>query len=115
MTDAPHGSAEARQPSRSGRRLLSPRKLWLCVGASLAVFLLADGPVWKHPWAVDRAILWSYAVIPLLVAVSLAFEKNLRWLPFLLATLEVTLWKFGATYALAHTVWLVVPPPAHPA
>jgi hypothetical protein len=35
--------------------------------------------------------------------------------PFALGTIEVTCWKFGATYLFAHTLWMFSPPPSRPA
>jgi hypothetical protein len=34
------------------------------LAAALAVFAFGAGPVWRHRWETDVAILWSYAVIP---------------------------------------------------
>lgn len=45
------------------RALTTPERLAV-LGAALSVFLFAAGPVWRHRWEPDAAILWSYAVIP---------------------------------------------------
>jgi hypothetical protein len=49
-------------------------------------------------------------VIPPIIAAALAYEKKLRFLPWLLGTVEVTAWKFCATYLYAQTMWMVSPP-----
>ena len=78
------------------------------------VFFLWDGPSWRHADAVDAAAWWSYAVIPPLVAGALLLEHKLRVLPLVLATVEVTAWKFFATYCFAQTMWMISPPSTPP-
>ena len=97
-----------------GQKLLSRRLLWICVGLSILVFALWEGPSWRHAEAADAAAWWSYAVIPPLVAAALLFERKLRLLPFVLATVEVTAWKFFATYCFAQTMWMITPPTTPP-
>ena len=88
----------------------------LCVGASTLLFLLWDGPSWRHADAADAAAWWSYAFIPPLVAGALLIERKLGALALVLATIEVTAWKFFATYCFAQTMWMISPPktPAAP-
>jgi hypothetical protein len=84
------------------------------VGLSILVFVLWEGPSWRHADAADAAAWWSYAVIPPLVAGALIVERKLRLLPFVLATVEVTAWKFFATYVFAQTMWMITPPTTPP-
>ena len=112
--DALHGEAMTAAPEKLGQQLLSRRVLWLCVGISILVFLLWEGPSWRQGDAVDAAAWWSYAVIPPLVLCALLFERKLRVLPFILATTEVTAWKFFATYCIAQTMWMISPPKTPP-
>src|SRR5687767_11515022 len=112
--DALHGEAAPAAAEGLGQRLLSRRMLWLCVGISIVVFLLWDGPIFRHADAVDAAAWWSYAVIPPLMAGALLLEHKLRLLPWILATTEVTAWKFFATYLFAQTMWMISPPKTLP-
>jgi hypothetical protein len=107
-------SAPAAPAGGMGQRLLSRRLLWACVGLSILVFAVWEGPSWRHADAVDAAAWWSYAVIPPLVAAALLYERKLRVLPLLLATIEVTAWKFFATYCFAQTMWMISPPVTPP-
>jgi hypothetical protein len=85
----------------------------LCLGLSLAVFFLYQGPFWRHRWQLDASIGYSYLVIPLIVAGVLAWRRKLAVRELLLGTIEVTCWKFGVTYLVAHTVWMFSKPPPH--
>jgi hypothetical protein len=108
---ARHGEAAPAAPAGAiGQRLLSRRMLWICVGISILIFLLWEGPSWRHADAADAAAWWSYAVIPPLVAGALLLERKLRALPWILAVTEVTAWKFFATYLFAQTMWMISPP-----
>jgi hypothetical protein len=110
MDALPGESAPIAPAAGLGQRLLSRRLLWVCVGLSILVFFVWEGPSWRHANAVDLAAWWSYAVIPLLVVGALLFERKLHAVPFLLATVEVTAWKFFATYCFAQTMWMISPP-----
>src|SRR5438132_12714978 len=89
---------------------LSRGELATCVVVSLAVFFLHQGPFWRHRWQLDASIWWSYLVIPFVVAAVLAWRRKLARRELVLGTIEVTCWKFGATYLLAHTVWMFSTP-----
>lgn len=97
-------------PSGIGRRLLSRRMVWICVAVSIAVFVVWEGVHWRSAATVDAAAWWSYAVIPPIIAAALIYEKKLRFFPWLLGAVEVTAWKFCATYLYAQTMWMVSPP-----
>src|SRR6516225_1700492 len=84
---------------------------WACFLGAMAVFFLAQGPLWRHRWQLDISIFYSYLVVPVLVAGALAYRKKWSLASFALGTLEVTVWKFGATYVIAHTLWMFSPPP----
>jgi hypothetical protein len=109
MTDDAPKSEDRRRPQG-----LSRREVAVCVGVSLAVFFLYQGPFWRHRWQLDGSIWYSYLVIPVVVAVVLVRAKNLDLRQFALGTIEVTCWKFGATYLVAHTMWMISPPPRRP-
>src|SRR5690348_1910934 len=110
MDTIPSESAPARPADGIGHKLLSRRLLWACVVISILVFVLWEGPSWRHADAADAAAWWSYAVIPPLVAGALLYERKLRGVSFLLAAVEVTAWKFFATYFFAQTMWMISPP-----
>jgi hypothetical protein len=114
MDALPGESAPAEPVGELGQRLLSRRLLWLCVGLSTLVFFLWEGPSWRHADAADAAAWWSYAVIPALVAGALLLDHKLRVLAWILATVEVTAWKFFATYCFAQTMWMISPPSTPP-
>ncbi|HMI89312.1 MAG TPA: carboxypeptidase-like regulatory domain-containing protein [Polyangiaceae bacterium] len=114
MDVLPGESAPAAPAGGTGQKLLSRRMLWICVGLSILVFFLWEGPSWRHADAADAAAWWSYAVIPPLVVGALLFERKLRALPLVLATVEVTAWKFFATYCFAQTMWMIFPPVTPP-
>jgi hypothetical protein len=95
----------------SERPGLSRGDVLLCLGLSLAVFLLYQGPFWRHRWQLDASIGVSYLVIPFIVAGVLAYRRRLAVRELLLGSIEVTCWKFGVTYLVAHTVWMFSKPP----
>jgi hypothetical protein len=97
-------------PHRAVKRL-GRAEFWACFLGAMAVFFLAQGPLWRHRWQLDISILYSYLVVPVLVAAALAYRKKWSLGSFALGTLEVTVWKFGATYVIAHTLWMFSPPP----
>jgi hypothetical protein len=91
---------------------LSRGQFWFCFAVAMTVFFFFQGPFWKHGWQLDGSILYSYAVVPVVVFTLLAWKRKLGLGVFVLGTLEVTLWKFASTYVVAHTVWMFTPPPA---
>jgi hypothetical protein len=97
-------------PHRAVARL-GRAEFWACFLGAMAVFFLAQGPLWRHRWQLDISIFYSYLVVPVLVAGALAYRKKWSLASFALGTLEVTVWKFGATYVIAHTLWMFSPPP----
>src|SRR5258706_8341208 len=99
-------TAHATPVEAEKRAGLSPLEVALCVGVSVAVFFLHQGPFWRHRWELDGSIWYSYFVIPPLVAAVLAWGGKLVLREVVLGTIEVTCWKFGATYLVAHTVWM---------
>src|SRR4051794_13919345 len=96
-------------PAKASR--LSRGELAVCLAISLAVFFLYQGWFWRHRWQIDASIWYSYLVIPPVVAVVLARSRKLTVRELALGTLEVTCWKFGATYLMAQTLWMFSPPP----
>jgi hypothetical protein len=93
------------------------------LAVSLALFAGGAGPVWRHPWSIDRSIFISYLAIPPLVLAVLLATRRFAWREFLLDTLTVTAAKFGITYVTAAVLWAVsgepppvqrAPPPRYP-
>lgn len=97
-------------PSGAYRQFLSRRLIWISVALSILVFVIWEGANWRSASAVDAAAWWSYAVIPPLIAGALLYEHKLRLLPWILGVVEVTAWKFIATYCYAQTMWMISPP-----
>ena len=50
---------------------LGPVARWTTLAALLMIFFFGDGPVWDHPFNIDLAVWWSYAPIPVVVALIL--------------------------------------------
>ena len=90
---------------------MSRSQFWGLFAVLLVLFLVVEGPIWAHPWdlsAVNRAILLSYAPIPLLVVGCLLWSHRLRWVSFFLDTLSLTLLKYSVTFAFALFMWGVL-------
>jgi hypothetical protein len=104
-------ATNATQADSEKRTGLSRLDLALCLGASLIVFFLHQGPFWRHRWQLDGAIWYSYLAIPPLVAGVLAYRRRFALRELVLGTIEVTCWKFGVTYFIAQTVWMFSTPP----
>lgn len=96
-----------------------PRVTFVLILASVvALFLLARGPVWRHPWsadALDSAIFWSYVPIPFLVALGLAVAKRFSIKFLLLESMVIVLLKYAITFSLALVFWALAGPPPAPA
>jgi hypothetical protein len=81
----------------------------------VTIFLFGgENPVWHDPFDIDRAIWFSYAPIPLLVAAALWWSKRLSIGTLFLNTLEIVLTKFALTYCIAMALWATFRPPAAP-
>jgi hypothetical protein len=94
-------------------RALTTRERLAVLGAALAVFLFAAGPVWRHRWEPDAAILWSYAVIPAGVLAAFLRRGTPRLVPVLVESLLLSIVKFGITAFVLVTLWSFgTPPPA---
>lgn len=112
--------SQAEVPSQRLTRL----QLWGFLAIAVGIFLFASGPVWQHPWdigALNRAIFYSYAPIPLLVLGGLAWKKRLGIKAFVVDLLVLTLLKYSITFGIALVLWSLqgAPPVAaqtiHPA
>jgi hypothetical protein len=89
---------------------LTRLQFWGFLAVAIAVFLFASGPVWQHPWdigALNRAIFYSYAVVPVLVVAGLAYKRRLGIRAFVLDLLVLTLLKYSITFAIALVLWSV--------
>lgn len=84
------------------------------LGFSLVVFGVAGEPVWRSPFELDTAIIWSYAVIPVAVLAVLTFRRRLKLKTFLLSTMEITLLKYAITICVATVFWAISEPPSPP-
>jgi hypothetical protein len=94
-------------------RALTARERLAVLGAALSVFLFAAGPVWRHRWEPDAAILWSYAVIPAGVLAAFLRRGTPRLVPVLAESLLLSIVKFGITAFVLVTLWSFgTPPPA---
>ena len=84
------------------------------LGGALLVFAFAAGPVWRHRWEPNAAILWSYAVIPPLVFAAFFRRGTPRLVPVLVESLLLSIAKFGISAFILVTLWSfgTPPPPA---
>src|SRR5512140_3131860 len=83
------------------------------LAVALAVFAFAAGPVWRHRWEPNAAILWSYAVIPPAVFAAFFRRGTPRLVPVLLESALLAIVKFGITAFVLVTLWSFgTPPPA---
>jgi hypothetical protein len=91
---------------------LHPAQRWIMLAVLVTVFLFAGKrPVWHNPFDIDLAIWLSYAPIPILVTLGLAYSRRLSLLTFVLNTTEIALLKFAITYSIATVLWAALPPP----
>lgn len=83
------------------------------LGAALLVFAFAAGPVWRHRWEPNAAILLSYAVIPPGVFAAFFRRGTPRLVPVLVESLLLSIAKFGISAFVLVTLWSFgTPPPA---
>lgn len=99
---------------RRGKLGLRPWQLAAVVAGLTAVFVFVDGPIWRHPYEPDLAILLSYAPIPLVVAGVLLGVGRLSVRNWLLDSLLVAVAKFGVIAAILITLWMTQSPPSSP-
>lgn len=86
------------------------------LGALVALFAFARGPIWNRVWEPDASILWSYAPIPIVVAALQAWNR--RWTParWLVASFVVAGLKYLITAGILIALLSVVgSPPRAPA
>ena len=79
---------------------------------ALAVFVFVEGPVWRHLWEPDAAILWSYAVIPAGVVVAFLRRSRPRLVPCVVESALLSIVKFGITAFALVALWSFGTPPA---
>jgi len=87
------------EPMQSVERL-SRRSELSVLAFCVALFLVVNGPIWRHPLDPSVSIVASYAPIPPLVAVCLLLERKLSLGAFLLETVLIAILKFGITAIL---------------
>jgi hypothetical protein len=94
-------------------RALTTKERAAVLAVALGVFAFAAGPVWRHRWEPDAAILWSYAVIPAGVFAAFFRRGTPRLVPVLVESLLLSIVKFGITAFVLVTLWSFgTPPPA---
>jgi hypothetical protein len=105
------------EPASSGVQYpaLSRLDRLLILALAVALFLLMEGPLWRHLFDWDRTIGWSYAAVPLLVLAALALRHRLSWLAWFLHSLELVFWKFAVTAGILLIVLGRVTPEVQPA
>jgi hypothetical protein len=81
--------------------------VFLAAGTSLLLFALLLGPVWERHYDVDRAIGWSYLIVPPLVAFLLARRGALTWPGWALGTLAVAITKFAISALMVVAIWAI--------
>lgn len=90
-----------------------PRKwYWGILLAGTVAFLLIDD-VFDNPFEIDGSIIWSYALVFVLVPIALAANKTLTVGNFLLYELELILLKYAITTCIAVGLWASSDPPPH--
>jgi hypothetical protein len=113
---SPPGAGAAHGPRAGDRPLfrLSRAQIVLCLAVPIGIFLFGWGPIWEHPWDIDRAIWWSYVPLPFLVLGCLAWSRRLTLRDFFLDALSLTLAKYSVTFTIALVLWSTggPPPPA---
>jgi hypothetical protein len=85
---------------------LSGRQYAIVYAIAIGTFLLVNGPVWRHPFDLDSSIVWSYLIIPVLVAGCLLWSRKLGLLSLVTNTIEAVVVKFGVTYMGALALWI---------
>jgi hypothetical protein len=93
-------------------RALTAAERAAVLGAALLVFAFAAGPVWRHRWEPNAAILWSYVVIPPLVFAAFFRRGTPRLVPVLVESLILSIAKFGISAFVLVTLWSFGTPPA---
>ncbi|MEQ8280223.1 MAG: hypothetical protein RMA76_22020 [Deltaproteobacteria bacterium] len=93
---------------------LPRRWYWSILLLGVVAFLLIDD-VFDNPFAIDASIIWSYALVAVLVPIALVANKTLTLGNFLLCELELLLLKYAITTCIAVALWASNdPPPAPP-
>ncbi len=93
---------------------LSRKWYWGILLAGVVAFLLIDD-VFDNPFEIDGSIIWSYALVFVLVPIGLAANKTLTLGNFLLYELELILLKYAITTCIAVGLWASSEPPPHAA
>jgi hypothetical protein len=94
-------------------RALTAAERAAVLGVALLVFGFAAGPVWRHRWEPNAAILWSYAVIPPGVFTAFFRRGTPRLVPVLVESLLLSIAKFGISAFVLVVLWSFgTPPPA---
>ena len=83
---------------------------WLALILSVTCFVVLLGPVWTREYNVDRAVFWSYVVIPVVVLAGAGRALRGQWGRLLAGMLQVAVWKFMITAGLVIAVWAVWSP-----
>ena len=92
---------------------LSAKSFLLALAILLAIFSFLN-PIWKaseiREW--DENIWWSYAPIPLVAGVFLAFEKKLALPALFLESMKLSFVKFAITFIASNLLWTYASAPS---
>ena len=86
-------------------RALTATERAAVLAVALLVFAFAAGPIWRHRWEPNAAILWSYAVIPPGVFRGVPPARTPRLVPVVVESLLLSIAKFGITAFVLVTLW----------
>ena len=89
---------------------LTRLELVIVVAAVVTLFAFVAGPIWKHPWSPNTSILYSYAPIPVIVALVLLRGRRLRWGSWIVGTMQVAITKFIITAFALVGMWAATNP-----
>lgn len=92
---------------------LSPRGFGWALGLSVLLFLVVDNPL-GDPFDIDASILWSYAIVPILVGGMLLKERKLSFGAWGLESMTVALLKFAITLCITMGPWMFTQPKVKP-
>ena len=105
---------ESGQVERTPHPGLTRVELFLVVAAVVTLFAFVAGPIWRHPWAPNTSIVYSYIPIPIVVALVLLRGKRLTAGSWLVGTMQVAISKFMITAFALVALWAATNPTPQP-
>ena len=106
-----HETAEIERAPHPG---LTRLELVLVVAAVVTLFAFVAGPIWRHPWAPNTSIVYSYIPIPVIVALVLVRGRRLTLGSWLVGTMQVAICKFMITAFALVGLWAATSPTPQP-